>query len=472
MKKLLLSETGEIAYSSVTMILKKQVYSDRNYDYAREGEKVLITPLHLTTEKGKKVLEDLKKRFQQIETSCADSVAEILRDVAAKGDSAVREYGRRFDCSDLNELQISPTEMEEAYKLVDKPTLDSLRAAVQRIWDFHEREMEDSWLQTRDNGTVVGRLVRPVDSAGLYVPGGTGGSTPLVSSVLMNGIPASIAGVERRVMVTPPGPDGKISPYLLVAAQEIGVKEVYRAGSAWGIAALAWGTESIPKVDVIVGPGNQYVAEAKRQVSGMVRIDMLAGPSEVLIVADKEANPVHLAADMLAQAEHDSQALAILLSIDEALPAKVLDELDRQLPALPRTEIARTALKERGAMLIAGSLEEAISVANEIAAEHLELNIVDPWAQLPMIRHAGAIFLGGNTPEAAGDYFAGPNHVLPTMGTARFASALGVETFLKKCSLVSYSAQALAGDAEHIIRLARLEGLEAHANSVVVRLKN
>lgn len=287
----------------------------------------------------------------------------------------------------------------------------------------------------------------------------------------MNGIPAGIAGVSQRVMVTPPSNDGSINPYLLVAAQEIGITEIYKAGSAWAIAALAFGTETIPKVDVIVGPGNQFVTEAKRQVSGMVRIDMIAGPSEVLIVADETASAKSVAADMLAQAEHDTLALSILVTTHEPLAAEVLAELNRQLPLLAREDIARRAIEDHGVILIAENLEQAIEVANSIAIEHLELIIQDPWAQVPFIRHAGAIFLGANTPEAAGDYFAGPNHVLPTMGTARFASALGVETFLKKSSIISYSAQGLQQDAEHIIKLAKLEGLTAHANSVAVRLE-
>jgi histidinol dehydrogenase len=271
-------------------------------------------------------------------------------------------------------------------------------------------------------------------------------------------------------MVTPPGEDGAVSPHLLVAAQEIGITEIYKAGSAWAIAALAFGTETIPKVDVIVGPGNQFVTEAKRQVSGMVRIDMIAGPSEVLIVADKTARAACVAADMLAQAEHDPLALAILVTPHEPLVGEVLLELERQLPLLSRNEIARASLVDRGVIFLATDLEEAIEVANGIAIEHLELMIDDPWAQIPHIRHAGAIFLGSNTPEAAGDYFAGPNHVLPTMGTARFTSALGVETFLKKSSIISYSAGALAADGEHIMRLAKLEGLSGHAGSVAVRL--
>jgi histidinol dehydrogenase len=271
-------------------------------------------------------------------------------------------------------------------------------------------------------------------------------------------------------MVTPPNREGGIDPHLLVAAQEIGITDIYKAGSAWAIGALAYGTETIPRVDVIVGPGNQYVAEAKRQVSGMVRIDMIAGPSEVLIVADHTAQAGAVAADMLAQAEHDPLALAVLVTTHPPLAEEVVAELERQLQLLPRRDIAARALADRGLILIAGDLEEAIDLANSAAIEHLELIIADPWAQLPFIRHAGAIFLGANTPEAAGDYIAGPNHVLPTMGTARFASALGVETFLKKSSIISYSAKGLAADAEHIVRLARLEGLTGHAASVTVRL--
>ncbi len=435
-----------------------------------EKKEMLITPVELTTEEGQAVFNRLVSRFQEVDGSCVDAVAKILREVAAKGDSALLEYGRQFDCPTLDELEVSADEKKDAYQKVNNATLTSLRAAIKRIETFHQREMEDSWLQTRDDGTIVGRLIRPVDSAGLYVPGGTGGATPLVSSVLMNGIPARIAEVPQRVMVTPPGANGKIDPHLLVAAQEIGITQIYKAGSAWGIAALAWGTASIPKVDVIVGPGNRYVAEAKRQVSGMVKIDMLAGPSEVLIVADGEAPPDLIAADMLAQAEHDSQALAVLVTTEKTLPEKVLTELEKQLPVLPRQKIARTSLSARGAMVIVEDLDTAIEFANALAIEHLELNIADPWAKIAKIRHAGAIFLGSSTPEAAGDYFAGPNHVLPTMGTARFASALGVETFLKRCSVINYSNQGLANDADHIIRLARLEGLEAHANSVMIRV--
>ncbi|HHD64903.1 MAG TPA: histidinol dehydrogenase, partial [Desulfobulbaceae bacterium] len=372
----------------------------------------------------------------------------------------------------ISDLRVTEDEFAEAAELIDDDFMETLHFAAASIRRFHEREMEDSWITTREDGTVTGRLVRPVDSAGLYVPGGQGGSTPLVSSVLMNGIPALIAGVGRRVMVTPPNREGRISPVLLLAAQEVGITEVYKAGSAWAIAALAFGTRTIPRVDVIVGPGNRFVAEAKQQVMGRVRIDMLAGPSEVLIVADEGANPAFIAADMLAQAEHDPQALALLITTSRPVAEQTVVELSTQLENLSRKDIAGTALAERGVILLVDNLEEAVALSNEIAIEHLELQVKDPWQWLPKIRHAGAIFLGPYTPEAAGDYVAGPNHVLPTMGTARIASALGVETFLKKSSIISYSRQALLADAEHIQRLASLEGLTAHGNSVTIRLSD
>lgn len=434
---------------------------------------MMIVPVTTDSPEGQEILAGLLERFQDTDDSCQRAVAEILAEVRKRKNEAVVEYARRFDAPQLtvDQLEVSVAELQEAYGQVDAEFLETLALAIDRIRSFHEREMEDSWLQTREDGTIVGRLVRPVDSAGLYVPGGQGGSTPLVSSVLMNGIPAGIAGVAERVMVTPPGRDGKVNPYLLVAAQEIGITRIFKAGSAWGVAALAYGTETIPKVDVIVGPGNQFVTEAKRLVSGMVRIDMIAGPSEVLIVADETAKVAHVAADMLAQAEHDTLALAVVITTDEQLAAAISPELERQLATLSRRDIARQSLADKGVILVAANLEEAIGLANDIAIEHLELMIAEPWDWVPQVRHAGAIFLGSHTPEAAGDYLAGPNHVLPTMGTARFASALGVETFLKKSSIISYSKKALVADSEHIERLARLEGLTAHANSVAVRVR-
>lgn len=435
---------------------------------------MIIEPIQAKSPEGEQAIQSLLSRFQTGDESCAQTVAEIIDAVKIQGDDALLEYTRKFDAPDMavSGLGVSATELKDAYDQIDDDFLQTLEIAIDRIRGFHEREMEDSWMQTREDGTIVGRLVRPVDSCGLYVPGGRSGSTPLVSSVLMNGIPAAIAGVQQRVMVTPPGVDGAVSPYLLVAAQEIGVTEIYKVGSAWAIAALAHGTQTLPSVDVIVGPGNQWVTEAKHQVSGRVRIDMIAGPSEVLIVADASADSRYVAADMLAQAEHDPQALALVVTTDDSLPAQIVTELERQLPELEREEIARQALTSKGRIIVVDTLEEAIELANQIAIEHLELMIDNPWQQVPFIRHAGAIFLGAYTPEAAGDYLAGPNHVLPTMGTARFASALGVETFLKKSSIISYSQKGLEGDAEHIQALARLEGLTAHAASVGKRFSN
>lgn len=432
---------------------------------------MIVTPVSTASPEGKEILARLHDRFQQADDACREAVAAIIADVRQRGDQAVLDYTRRFDSPEMTmeRMRVSEEELHEALSLVDGEFLDTLELAIERIYSFHEREKEQSWFMTRDDGTITGRIVLPVDAAGLYVPGGRGGTTPLVSSVLMNGIPAAIAGVERRVMMTPPDSNGKVNPALLVAAQEIGITEIYKAGSAWAIAALAYGTGSIPAVDVVVGPGNQYVTEAKRQVSGRVRIDMIAGPSEVLIIADHTADPAYVAADMLAQAEHDPLALSMCITTEQDLADGINGELERQLADLSRAEIARKSLTERGVILVAREMEEAIVLANEIAAEHLELMIAEPFAWLARIRHAGAIFLGRHTPESAGDYLAGPNHVLPTMGTARFSSALGVETFVKKSSLIAYSAEALQADSSHIQRLANLEGLSAHARSVAIR---
>lgn len=432
-----------------------------------------ITPITTSSTAGQLKIAQLRDRFQLANAQCQEAVAAILADVKGRGDEAVIEYTRKFDAPELTveQLRVSDEELRAAFDQVDAEFLDTLEIAIERIYTFHEHEKEQSWMVTRDDGTITGRLVNPVDRAGLYVPGGQGGSTPLVSSVLMNGIPAAIAGVERRVMVTPPNKEGKIAPALLVAAQEIGITEIYKAGSAWAIAALAYGTQTIPAVDVIVGPGNQFVTEAKRQVSGRVRIDMIAGPSEVLIIADHTAEPAFVAADMLAQAEHDPQALPMCITTEASLAKAIVTELESQLATLSRSEIAKKSLTERGVILVASDLTEAIILANQLAAEHLELMIDSPFEWATRIKHAGAIFLGRHTPESAGDYLAGPNHVLPTMGTARFSSALGVETFVKKSSLIAYSQQALLEDGEHIERLAKLEGLTAHARSVAIRTR-
>ncbi|OKY74515.1 MAG: histidinol dehydrogenase [Desulfobulbaceae bacterium DB1] len=434
---------------------------------------MIITPHTTNSKEGKERLARLAYRFQLADTSCRQAVSDILQAIHEGGDKALLDYTRRFDAPNMtvDQLQVQEAELSDAYHYVDDQLMASIRLAKERIHDFHQREMEQSWIMTRDDGTITGRLVRPVEAAGLYVPGGQGGKTPLVSSVLMNGIPAAIAGVTQRVMVTPPNAEGMVNPALLVAAQEIGIREIYKAGSAWAIGALAYGTETIPAVDVIVGPGNQYVAEAKRQVAGRVGIDMIAGPSEVLIVADHTAKPAFIAADMLAQAEHDPQALAILITTSAEIAARTVVELERQLKLLSREDIARRSLTERGTILICNSLDEAMVMANRIAIEHLELMVTDSFGWLPRIQHAGAIFLGDYSPEACGDYVAGPNHVLPTMGTARISSALGVETFLKKSSIISCSRNAFLADAPHIMNLANLEGLTAHARSVSVRLE-
>ncbi len=432
---------------------------------------MIIKALATSSAEGKKKLADLEDRFQSTDSDCRQAVTEIIARIRKDGDDALVEYIRKFDAPDftINQLKVSDQEIEEALAGIDGELLKTLDLAIERIRTFHEREKEESWTVTGDNGIITGRLVNPIDSAGLYVPGGQGGQTPLVSSVLMNGIPAGIAGVKRRVMVTPPNHEGKVNPALLVAAARIGINEIYKTGSAWAIAALAYGTATIPKVDVIVGPGNQFVAEAKQQVSGRVRIDMVAGPSEVLILADRTATPAYIAADMLAQAEHDPLALAMLVTTSPEIAAQVNEALQEQLPKLSRAKIARQALSERGVILIADSVEEALEIANQLAPEHLELMLENALDRVKEIRHAGAIFVGDHVPESTGDYLAGPNHVLPTMGTARFSSALGVETFVKKTSLISYSREALLADSEHIQRLANLEGLTAHARSASIR---
>ncbi|MDH4317384.1 MAG: histidinol dehydrogenase [Desulfobulbaceae bacterium] len=424
-------------------------------------------------EQGRGLIRELLDRFSPNAGDCEAIVRDILEDVRQNGDQAVINYTRKYDAPEMTvaQLRVREEEFAKAEREVNPELKLSIQLAAARIRAFHEREMEDSWFITREDGSITGRMVRPVDRAGLYVPGGQGGSTPLVSSVLMNGIPALIAGVGKRVMMTPPNREGEINPALLVAAREVGISEVYKAGSAWAIGALAHGTQSIPRVDVIVGPGNRFVTEAKKQVNGRVRIDMIAGPSEVLIIADHTGQPAYIAADMLAQAEHDPEALPLLITTEQKIADEVVKELEKQVAGLKRQDIARLSLKNKGLILLADSVAEAVELANDIAIEHLELQIADPWSWLTKIRHAGAIFLGLHTPEAAGDYVAGPNHVLPTMGTARISSALGVETFLKKSSVIAYSREALLNDCEHILRLADLEGLTAHGNSVRIRMK-
>lgn len=399
------------------------------------------------------------------------AVREILHEVRCRGDAAVLAFTARFDGVELtaDTLRVTAAEIDEAYSQVDAEFLAALRLARANIQSFHQKQLPKSWLEPDSRGNALGQLVRPLDRVGIYVPGGT---ADYPSSVLMNAVPAQVAGVREIVMVAPPRQDGRLSPYTLVAAREAGVTEIYKVGGAQAIAALAYGTETIGKVDLITGPGNIYVTLAKKEVYGQVNIDMLAGPSEVLIIADETANPRYLAADLLSQAEHDVLASALLLTPSRELAEAVASEVEIQLQQLERKEIAARSLQAYGGAIITANLEEAVTLANRYAPEHLELQVADPWQWLGRIRHAGAIFLGAYTPEPVGDYLAGPNHVLPTGGTARFYSALNVETFMKKTSLLSYSAAGLLTEGQAIVKLAQTEGLTAHARAVAVRLED
>ncbi|GFK94538.1 Histidinol dehydrogenase [Fundidesulfovibrio magnetotacticus] len=398
-------------------------------------------------------------------------VRDILAYVQAQGDEALADFNRRFDCPSFaaSMLRVPEAEIQAAESLVIGSDLAIIREAAANIRAFHERQKQNSWWTTGPDGVILGQMVRPVDSVGLYVPGGQGGETPLISSLLMNAIPAQVAGVERIAAISPPRADGTLNPYILAAAAILGIREVYRVGSAWGIAALAFGTRTIPSVDVIAGPGNMYVTTAKRLLVGQVGIDMIAGPSEIVILADKSAPAAWLAADMLSQAEHDPLAASILVTDSPAQADAVLAALRDQLERLPRAEIARRSLAQWGAVVVAPDMDEALAAVNRLAPEHLELAVEDGWGILGRIRHAGAIFLGAGCPEPVGDYFAGPNHVLPTMGNARFSSALSVETFIKKSSLIAAPPSYARRHGAKIARLARLEGLEAHARSVECR---
>ncbi len=396
------------------------------------------------------------------------TVREVLQAVKRQGDKALLHYTAEFDGQNLNieDLRVSGSEMDAAYQQVSKELLNAIQLACKNIEAFHRQRVPKSWVQFGEDDVVLGKRYTPVDRAGLYVPGGRA-SYP--STVLMNAVPAKVAGVPKIVMVTPPGPDKKVNAAVLVAAQEAGIEEIYRVGGAQAIAALAYGTDTIPKVDVITGPGNIYVTLAKKLVYGTVGIDSLAGPSEVLIIADKTANPTYIAADMLAQAEHDPMAAAILVTTDSVLAKKVQNEVDQQLRNHQRRLLTEKAIAHYGLIVVVDSLEEAAELSNHFAPEHLELEIAEPWELLNQIRHAGAIFLGNSTPEAVGDYLAGPNHTLPTSGAARYASALGVETFMKHSSLIQYSPKALQKVANAIQVLAEAEGLPSHADSVRLR---
>ena len=402
-------------------------------------------------------------------TDVAGTVAEIIKNVRENGDKALFEYCEKFDKTQLSSLAVTKEEIDEALSLVEPEFLEILEKAAKNIRKFHSRQVRNSFIINDDDGIVIGQKIIPVDRAGLYVPGGT---AAYPSTVLMDAIPAKIAGCREVVMVTPPTKDGKVNPVILAAAHVAGIDRIFKVGGAQAVAALAYGTQSIPKVDKIVGPGNAFVAEAKKQVFGVVSIDMIAGPSEILIVADGKSNPSYVAADLLSQAEHDKMASAVLVTDSEELAGNVSTELEKQIPLLERREIARESVDVNGKIIVADTLDAAIEIANEIAPEHLELCVDNPFDKLDSIRHAGSIFMGRNCPEALGDYFAGPNHTLPTSGTAKFSSPLSVDDFIKKTQYTYYTKDALKKVAFDVAAFAKKEGLTAHAKSAVIRVED
>lgn len=407
---------------------------------------------------------------ENIAANVENVVSEIIADVRRNGDIALKAYCEKFDGAVLDCLEVSACEIEEAFQAVEPEFLEILREAAANIRDFHSRQVRNSFIISEKNGVVTGQKVTPIEKVGLYVPGGT---AAYPSTVLMDSIPAKLAGCSQIVITTPPGRDGKINPAILAAAKIAGVDRIFKVGGAQAIAALAYGTESVPRVDKIVGPGNAYVAEAKKQVFGKVSIDMIAGPSEILIVADSTADPRFVAADLLSQAEHDKMASAVLVTDSRSFADEVSQALEFQIPSLPRADIARTSIDNNGKIIVAeGDLMLAIDIANEIAPEHLELCVDQPFDYLDKIKHAGSIFLGKYCPEALGDYFAGPNHTLPTSGTARFSSPLSVDDFVKKSQFTYYTADALAAVADKVARFAEEEGLSAHARSATIRFED
>lgn len=424
----------------------------------------------LTKESKTNILENLLKRSPNSYGQFEQAVAEILAKVKAEGDSALFEYTKNFDKADINAGNIIATqeEIDEAYSQVDDELLAVIRKALVNIRDYHAKQKQYSWFDSKPDGTILGQKVTPLSRVGVYVPGG---KAAYPSSVLMNVMPAKVAGVEQIIMCTPPDKNGKVYPTTLVAAKEAGVDVIYKVGGAQAIAAMAYGTESVPKVDKIVGPGNIYVALAKKAVFGYVSIDSVAGPSEIMVIADESANPKYVAADLLSQAEHDEMASAILVTTSQQLAEQVSAHIDEFLKHLSRREIIQKSLDNYGYILVAESIDEAIEVANDIASEHLELVTKDPFSVMTKIKNAGAIFLGEYSSEPLGDYFAGPNHVLPTNGTAKFFSPLGVDDFIKKSSIISYSRDALELVHKDIETFAKAEQLTAHANSIHVRFE-
>lgn len=429
-------------------------------------ERLLTKAAFDEVELSPKVREANKKTFGK-DLTAAELVRQIVGDVRHEGDAAVLRYTKLIDRVDFapKDFLVSEAEYAAAEKEADPAVVVSLRKAAANVRKYHEEQKPNSWMTYREKGSILGQSLIPLDRVGIYVPGGT---AAYPSSVIMNAVPASVAGVSEIIMMVPPK-NGKINPYVLIAARQAGVKRIYKIGGAQAIAAMAFGTETIPRVDKITGPGNIFVTLAKKEVYGHCDIDMLAGPSEILIVADETADPVYTAADMLSQAEHDPLASSIVIVTDVALADKIAVEAEKQLAKLPRQEIARASLDRNGCIIVAEDMMQAMRFANTSAPEHMELLTKDPFQLLPYVRHAGAVFLGAYSPEPLGDYFAGPNHVLPTGGTARYYSVLNVETFMKRTSLISYTQGALSDVSEDIIRLAETEGLEAHANAIRLR---
>ncbi len=429
----------------------------------------MINIIKYDDKEGKKLVEALLSRSQLEHGNVQEIVNDIIANIKANGDKALFEYTKKFDKFDVNKDNVLVTEEEikEAYNQVDADLIRVIKKSAERIGAFHEKQKMNSWLEPSKNGEMLGQLIRPLQRVGVYVPGG---KAAYPSSVLMNIIPAKVAGVEEIVMTTPPSADGKISPTTIVAADIAGVHKIYKAGGAQAVAALAFGTESIPKVDKIVGPGNIFVALAKRSVYGYVNIDSVAGPSEILILADESANPEFVAADLLSQAEHDELASAVLITDCKELAEKVQIEAENQTNRMERKEIIKKSQDNYGAIIVVDNFDEACDLCNQIAPEHLEISTKEPFSLLPKIQNAGAIFLGHYTPEPLGDYMAGPNHVLPTGGTARFFSPLSIDDYIKKSSIISFSKEAMQELGPDVVKFAEAEGLTAHANSIKVRL--
>lgn len=431
----------------------------------------MINILDLTKdEDGIKAQELYKKLTQRTKSrdgaSIIKVVSDILENVRVNGDKALREYTRIFDNAEIGPAEVSEKEILAAYSEIEPELLETIKRSKQNIWSFHEKQLQNSWITPKEDGTVLGQLVRPLEKVGLYVPGGT---APLISSVLMTAVPAKVAGVSRIIMCTPPSRDGSVNPAILVAAREAGIDQVFRVGGAQAVGAMAYGTESIPAVDKICGPGNVYVSTAKRLIYGDCDIDMFAGPSEILVIADSTAKPEYVAADLLSQAEHDKLASSVLVTDDPKLIDQVAVQIEEQLSALSRSSITEKSLQNFGFAVLVENIEKAIEVSNNIAPEHLEICVEEPMSLIGRIKNAGAIFVGNYSPEPLGDYMAGPSHVLPTSGTARFSSPVNVDQFIKKSSLIYYNRGALEGTSQDIIRFAEAEHLDAHANAIRVR---